>query len=166
MKPMSDREPIWRRYRDLLRRRPEQDVDGEVRYHLEMRRVEAIRAGLGPDAAAAAARERFGNVDDVVSQLYAIDRSRERRRSRADWLSDFVQDVRFAVRSLRRAPAFAATAITTLAVAIAANTTIFSFVNALLLEPLPFREPRELVMVEAPIVASIGEMFALRERAA
>src|SRR5215467_4382982 len=162
---MSDRDPIWRRYRDLLRRRPDQDVDDEVRHHLEMRRAEAIRAGLGPDAAAAAARERFGNVDDVVSQLYAIDRSRERRRSRADWLGDLVQDVRFAVRSLRRAPAFAATAIITLAVAIAANTTIFSFVNALLLEPLPYRQPNELVVLDAPIVGSVGEVLALRQRA-
>jgi predicted permease len=162
---MSDREPIWRRYRDLLRRRPEQDVDDEVRHHLEMRRAEAIRAGLDPDEAAAAARERFGDVDDVVSELYAIDRSRDRRQSRADWVGDFVQDVRFAVRSLRRAPAFAATAIITLAVAIAANTTIFSFVNALLLEPLPYRQPNELVAVDAPIVGSIGELLALRERA-
>jgi putative ABC transport system permease protein len=162
---MSDREPMWRRYRDLLRRRPDEDVDDEVQHHLEMRRTEALRGGLDPDKAAAVARERFGDVEGVVAELYEIDRSRERRRSRVDWLGDLAQDARFAVRSLRRAPAFAATAIITLAVSIAANTTIFSFVHALLLEPLPYRRPNELVTVEAPIVASIGEMFALRERA-
>ena len=162
---MSDREPMWRRYRDLLRRRPDQDVDDEVRHHLEMRRAEALRAGLDPDEATAAARERFGDVDRVVAQLYAIDRSRERRRSRTDWLADAAQDIRFAVRSLRRAPGFAVTAIVTLAVAIAANTTIFTFVHALLLEPLPYRQPRQLVTIDAQIIHSIGEMLALRERA-
>jgi putative ABC transport system permease protein len=161
---MSDHEPMWRRYRDLVRRRPTDDVDEEIRLHLEMRREEALRMGLDPDRADATVRERFGDVDRVVEQLYEIDRSRERRRGRADWMNDFGQDVRFAVRSLCRAPTFAVTAIVTLAVAIAANTTIFSFVNALLIEPLPYREPRELVTVEANVIGSIGEMLALRDR--
>lgn len=161
---MSDRDPMWRRYRDLLRRRPEQDVDEEIRHHLEMRHAEALRAGLDPASASAAARERFGDVDRVVAELYAIDRSRERRRVAFGWLGDALQDVRFAVRSLKRAPAFAATAIVTLAVAIAANTTIFSFVNTLLLEPLPYRNPSDLVTIDAPIIGSIGEMLAVRER--
>ena len=50
----------------------------------------------------ALARERFGDVDGVVAELYHIDGSRERRRQRADWLGDFMQDVKFAARSLRR----------------------------------------------------------------
>jgi len=72
--------------------------------------------------------------------------------------------VRFALRSLRRTPSFAITAIVTFALAIAANTTIFSFVNALLIEPLPYRSPGQLVSIQANIVGSIGEMLALRER--
>lgn len=120
--------------------------------------------GLDPDRADASARERFGDVDQVVAELYEIDGSRERRRRRADWANDLARDVRFAVRSLRRAPSFAMTAIVTLAVAIAANTTIFSFVNALLIEPLPYRQPSELVTVEANVIGSIGEMLALRDR--
>ena len=161
---MSDNEPLWRRYRDLVRRRPTDDVDDEIRYHLEMRREEALRAGLDADHADAVARERFGDVDRVVAELYAIDTSRERKRSRHDWFGDFVQDVKFAGRSLRRAPSFAATAILTLALAIGANTTIFSFVHALLIAPLPYREPGELVDIQANIVGSTGEMLALRER--
>ena len=80
------------------------------------------------------------------------------------WLSDLSQDVRFALRSLQRAPSFAVTALATMAVAIAANATIFSFVNALLIEPLPYREPQNLVTVDANVVGSIGEMLALRQR--
>ncbi|HEX6049126.1 MAG TPA: ABC transporter permease, partial [Gemmatimonadaceae bacterium] len=161
---MTDDEPLWRRYRDLVRRRPTDDVDDEIRYHLEMRREEALRAGLDAERADALARERFGDVDRVAAELYAIDTSRERKRSRHEWVSDFVQDVRFAWRSLRRAPSFALTAILTLALAIGANTTIFSFVHALLLAPLPYREPGELVTIQANIVGSTGEWLALRER--
>jgi predicted permease len=160
---MSD-EPIWRRYRDLLRRRPTDDGDEEIRLHLQLREQEALRAGLDPDRAQAAARERFGDLDGVVAELHAIDRSRERRRGRTEWLSDLRQDARFALRSLRRSPSFAATAILTTAVAIAANTTIFSFVNTLLLEPLPYQRPQELVMVDANVIGSIGELLALQQR--
>ena len=161
---MTANDPIWQRYRDLIRRRPQDDVDDEIRLHLELRREEALRAGLDPERATAVARERFGDVEEVVSQLYEIDRSRERTRRRSDWIADLRQDVRFALRSLRRTPSFAITAIATLALAIAANTTIFSFVNALLIEPLPYRAPRELMSIQATIVGSIGEMLALRDR--
>jgi predicted permease len=163
---MSDRDHtyLWRRYRDLVRRRPAADVDDEVRLHLEYRRQEALRNGADPARADALARERFGDVDGVVAELNAIDGSRERRQQRADWIGDFVQDVKFAVRSLRRTPSFAVTAILTLGLAIGANTTIFSFVNALLLAPLPYKDPGHLVRINASIIGSVGEMLALRER--
>jgi predicted permease len=161
---MSDHTSLWRRYRDLVRRRPTADVDDEVRLHLEYRRQEALRAGADPARADALARERFGDVAGVVAELYQIDESRERRQQRADWLGDFVQDVKFAIRSLRRTPSFAVTAIVTLGLAIGANTTIFSFVNALLLAPLPYKDPGSLVDIQAQIIGSIGEMLALRQR--
>ncbi len=83
-----------------------------------------------------------------------------------EWLADLRQDARFALRSLRRAPGFAATAILTMAVAIAANATIFSFVNALLISPLPYSRPQELVTIDANVVGSIGELLALQHRSA
>jgi predicted permease len=70
------------------------------------------------------------------------------------------------LRSLRRAPGFAATAIVTMAVAIAANATIFSFVDALLISPLPYSRPQDLVTIDANIVGSIGELLALQHRSA
>src|SRR5690349_8339390 len=111
---MSDKEPMWRRYRDLARRKPTADVDEEVRHHLDMRRQEAVRGGLDDEHADAAARERFGNVDAVVAELYAIDTSRERRRTRTEWVSDVASDIRFAARSLWRAPGFTVAAVATL----------------------------------------------------
>jgi predicted permease len=158
------RDPMWRRYRNLLRPRPTEDVGDEVRFHLEMREAEARRAGLAPEDARAAARERFGNVAGIVAELTAIDQSREERRARAEWFDDVRQDVRFALRSLRRSPTFSAAAVGTLAIAIAANATIFSFVNALLVQPLPYARPHELVAVGGTIVGSLGEALALRER--
>lgn len=160
---MSD-PSLWRRYRDLLRRKPAEDVDDEVRLHLQLREEEALRQGLDPAHARAAARERFGDVPGVVAELYRIDESREVRRRRAEWLSDLRRDSRFALRSLRRSPSFAVTAVVTMAIAIGANTTIFAFVNALLLEPLPYARPGELVTIDANVIGSIGEMLALRDR--
>jgi hypothetical protein len=159
-----NRDPMWRRYRNLLRPRPTDDVSDEVDFHLDMREAEARRSGLTPDDARAAARERFGNVAGIVAELNAIDQSREQRRERAEWLGDLRQDVRFALRSLRRSPSFTTAAVGTLAIAIAANTTIFSFVNALLFEPLPYARPHELVAVSGSIIGSLGEALALRER--
>lgn len=88
------------------------------------------------------------------------------RTHHIEWLTDLRQDARFALRSLRRAPGFAVTAVVTMAVAIAANTTIFSFVDSLLLEPLPYSRPHELVTIDANIVGSIGELLAMRQRRA
>src|SRR3954463_16398118 len=118
------REPMWKRYRDLLRPRPADDISDEVRFHLEMREREAVRVGRSPEQAAADARQRFGDVGALVSELNAIDGARVTRHSRAEFFADLRHDVRFALRSLRRAPAFAVAAIATIAVALAANTVI------------------------------------------
>src|SRR3954465_13159316 len=76
-------------------------------------------------------------------------------------MGDVIQDVRFAWRSLRRAPGFATAAILTLALGIGANTAIFSVVDALLLRPLPYQHPEELMSIGT---GSAGEFLALKER--
>src|SRR3954447_3409730 len=101
------RDPIWKRYRDLLRPRPAEDVSDEVRFHLEMSEREARRAGRSPEQAVADARERFGDIAAVVSELNVIDGARVTRHTRVEFFADLEHDVRFALRSLRRAPAFA-----------------------------------------------------------
>lgn len=158
------REPLWRRYRDLLRRDPIGDVDDEVRFHLEMREREARRAGKTADEARADARQRFGDVSGIVSELRSIDGRRERRRARGEWWFDVTQDVRVAWRALGRAPGFAVTAIATIAIAIAANTTVFSFVDSLLFERLPYGDAGSLAIVSGGVNGTLGEALALRER--
>jgi putative ABC transport system permease protein len=154
-----DRESIWHRYRHLLRRRTTDDVNDELRFHLDMRVEEAHRAGLSEPDAHAAALERFGEYQTVEAEVLRIDEARERRRGRLEWLAGVRQDVTFAVRSLRRAPSFALAAIATLAIAIGANTAIYSVVHALLLAPLPYAQPEQLVTLWGH---ASGELLALR----
>lgn len=153
------RPPIWKRYRELLSERPRDGTVDQASFHRQMRQREARLAGRPGDDAAPETRERFGDVVALASELNAT------HGARAEFFTDLKSDVRFALRSLRRAPAFASAAITTIAVAVAANTVIFSFVNALLIEPLPYANADRLVSVDGPITHSIGEALALRERA-
>jgi len=157
------RDPIWRRYRDLLGRNPVADADEEVRIHLEMREQEARRSGMTADQARDAARTRFGDVAGITTELRRIDGSRERRRVRGEWWSDFRQDVKVACRTLAHARVFALTAIGTIAIAIAANTTVFSFVDSLLFERLPYAKTDELVVIRG-VSGTVGEALAIRER--
>ena len=157
----TDRNSLWERYRHLLRRRTKDDVSDELRFHLDMRTEEARHAGLPEPDAHAAALERFGEYQTVEAEVLRIDQARERRRGRLEWVTDLRQDTVFAIRSLRRAPAFAIAAVSTLAIAIGANTAIYSVVHALLLAPLPYAEPQQLAKLWG---RSTGELVALRDQ--
>ena len=160
---MSDRVPgqRWLRYLRLAKPNVTADVDDELSFHIDMRVQDNIRRGMSPDDARREALERFGAVETVRGALVDHDRSKQARVERRELLGDLSQDISFGIRSLRRAPAFAAAAILTLALGIGANTAIFSVVNALLLQPLPYDRPEELVSIGG---GSGGEFFALRER--
>jgi predicted permease len=90
-----------------------------------------------------------------------IDTARERRRNRRDFFDEVRRDLAFAWRNLRSTPAFTIAALTTLAVAIGANTAIYSVVHSLLLAPLPFRDAERLVV---PWFGTVGELDAMRPR--
>jgi putative ABC transport system permease protein len=115
------------------------DIDREMRSHLELQVEANIRAGMSPDKARAEARRSFGNVNRAVDAAYDV--------KGGGLLETLTQDVRYGVRMLAKHKAFTVVAVLTLALGIGANTAIFSVVNELLLQPLPFRDAERIVML-------------------
>ena len=139
--------PRWRRYLRFWGPNVDADVEDEMQFHLDMRARDLEALGLAPDDARRAAALRFGDADRIGEELREHDHHRNRLTHRRDMVSDLVQDLRLAVRGLGRTPGFAIVVIATLAICIGANSAIFSVVNAVLLRPLPFRDPNALVRV-------------------
>jgi putative ABC transport system permease protein len=121
----------WSRY--------EADLRADLETHRTLRQDALERAGLAPDAAAHASRRALGNA------ALAIDDARDVWASRT--IDGLWQDVRAALRGLRKSPGFAFVAIATLALGIGANTALFSIFSSLILRPLPVRDPARLALL-------------------
>ncbi|MPZ19162.1 MAG: FtsX-like permease family protein [Luteitalea sp.] len=121
----------------FLKARVEQELDEELRYHLEREVEERLAAGLTPEKARLSARRSLGPIAKSMEEC--------RDMRRVSFIEHRVHDLRFAVRQLSKHRGFAYTAILVLALGIAANVAIFGFVDAALIKPLPYQEPSRLV---------------------
>jgi predicted permease len=139
----------WRRLGGWLRggREIGAELDEEIAFHVEMRTAALMGEGLTRAEAAARAGREFGDAGALRRDVVTRDVRAERRRWAGQWLGEVWVDVRFAVRSFRRAPGFAAVAIATLTLGIGASVAMFAVVNAVLLRPLPYVEAERLVRV-------------------
>src|SRR5438093_6127713 len=147
-------------------RRRDEELDDELASHLRMAVADRITRGESPEAAERAGRRELGNgthIKEVTRELRP-----------GIWLERFVHDLRYGARGLRRRPAFTIAAVLTMAIAIGANSAVFTVVNSVLLRPLPFYDPGRLFLVShlptdlpfelRPGLAD-GQWLAYRERA-
>jgi predicted permease len=114
------------------------EIQEEIAAHLALAIADKMARGASREEAERAARAEFGNVTHVAEV------TREAQRGPGIWLERLGQDLRYGWRALRRTPAFTAVAVATLALAIGANSAVFTVVNGVLLAPLPFRDPGRL----------------------
>jgi predicted permease len=136
---------LWSRLRSwvrtvLRRSRAEHEMEAEVQFHIEALADDLMRSGIPREEALRKARIEFGGVERVKEEC--------REAHGFKFMEDLLYDLRFAGRVLRKSPGFAVIVILTLAIAVGANTVIFSLVNGVLLKPLSYPNPDQLIAID------------------
>jgi hypothetical protein len=132
---------IQRGFRALFRKEQlDQEMDDEMRFHLEQQTRANLEAGMSPEEARYAALRRFGGMEQVKEVC--------RDLRGVGWIETAWRDGRVGCRVLRKTPGFTALVVVTLALGIGANTAIFSFLDRVFLRPLPVNKPHELVLLK------------------
>lgn len=139
------------------RKEAEHDLDAELQFHLDQLTREFIDSGLPPHEARQAAQRQFGGLTQLHEECLDM--------RRVNLVEDLVQDLRLAFRSLARSPAFTATVVATLALGIGANTAIFTIAHGVLLRPLEYPNPGQLMELTAasPLSPAAGAALSAPE---
>lgn len=140
----------WRRF--FRRSQADTEQQQELESYIETTAAEYVAQGMLPDEARLAARRKLGNLTRIREEVYTMN-------TVALW-DTVIRSLRHMIRALRRNPTFAATTLLTLALAIGANTAVFSVVNSLLLKPLPYPNPEQLVVIHQAAPGAPGLISA------
>jgi macrolide transport system ATP-binding/permease protein len=144
------------RLKSILRRgRVEQELDEELQFHLERKIEEGIAEGLSPDEARSRAMRAMGGLEQRKEEI--------RDTRRIHWLTDFLDDVRYAIRTLRRAPGLTAVVVITIALGIGMTATPFSMLDALVFRPYPVAHPGRVVTLVSTSRDKSFDNFSYRE---
>lgn len=129
------------------RRAIEGEIDEELCFHIEMRAAALRRDGLSDTAARDEALREFGNIDFTKRYCEAQDIAGERAMRFSEWMDELRQNIGYAARTFKRNPGYAIVAVLTMLIGIGANAAIFTITDAVLLRPLPYKNPGDLVIL-------------------
>jgi putative ABC transport system permease protein len=153
-------DPRWRRYLRFWRSNVKADVDDEFQFHVQERIDDLVVRGMDARAARAEALRAFGDIEQVKDTCRDLAEEQESGMRRSEMLGVLKQDATYALRLMRANPGFTAAIVLTLALGVGATTSIFSVVNSVLLQPLPYADADRMVTISETLAGGLGRASA------